>query len=388
MTQGGAPFTVAPGATHNLEVRFTPAALGLRTTTLQLTSDDADENPFNVALSGTGTVAAPDIAVTPASYGYGTQPVGVGVTQNFTISNTGTMSLVVGASTLTGPDAAAFAVTSGQAGFTIAPGGNNTIQVGFTAPTAGPKNATLTIPSNDPDENPVLVALTGTGSVGTTTPTFEEMRQGGSGKSTSVTTATNLTGVTGHLYLAAISTTHYRAVSVVTGLGLSWTRVAAQCGGRGATGIELWWAQGAATTGTVTATLVSAPDTALIAVARYSGVAATNPVASLVAGNTNGVNGGCTNGTDTTSYSFNVTTTQSNATVVSAAALRYRMHTPGSGYTERFEVAQGSSFDVASIALVDRSVPVASSLLLNGSFDGSVDWAVIGVELRPGTSGP
>ena len=169
ITQGGAPFTVAPGTTHNLEVRFTAAALGLRTTTLRLTSDDPDESSVNVALSGTGTVAAPDIAVTPAGYGYGTQPIGVGVTQDFTISNTGTMSLAVGASTLTGPDAGAFAFVSGQAGFTIAPGGNNTIQVRFTAPTAGPKSATLTIPSNDPDENPVLVALTGTGSVGTTT---------------------------------------------------------------------------------------------------------------------------------------------------------------------------------------------------------------------------
>ena len=78
------------------------------------------------------------------------------VTQTFTISNTGTSDLVVGASTLTGTDAAAFAITSGQAGFTIAPGGNNTIQVRFTPPTTGPKSATLSIPTNDADENPVL----------------------------------------------------------------------------------------------------------------------------------------------------------------------------------------------------------------------------------------
>lgn len=388
ITQGGAPVTVAPGATHNLEVRFTPAALGLRSTTLRLTSNDADEGQVDVLLSGTGTVAAPDIAVTPTSYGYGTQPVGVGVTQTFTVSNTGTMNLAVGAPSLSGPDAAAFAITSGQSGFPLAPGGNNTIQVRFTPPTAGPKNATLTIPSNDPDENPVSVALSGTGSVGSTTPTFEELQHGGSTSSTSVTTATNLTGVTGHLYLAAISTTSYRTVSAVTGLGVTWTRVAAQCGGRSRTGIELWWAQGAATTGSVTATLESASDAAEIAVARYSGVAATNPVSPLVAGNTNGVNGSCSGGSDQSAYSLGVTTTASQAVALGVVAIRYRTHTPGSGYTERAEVAIGSGGSVAGIALVDRSVPVASSLLLNGSFDGDVDWAVIGVELRPGAGGP
>ena len=388
ITQGAAPVTVTPGATHNVEVRFTPAALGLRTTTLRLASNDANENPVDVPLSGTGSVAAPDIAVTPTSYGYGTQPVGVGITQNFTVSNTGTMSLSVGAPTLLGPDAAAFAITSGQAGFSVAPSGNDTIQVRFTAPTAGPKNATLRIPSNDPNENPVDVALTGTGSVGGTTPTFEELQHGGSTSSTSVTTATNLTGVTGHLYLAAISSTSYRTVSAVTGLGVTWTRVAAQCGGRSRTGIELWWAQGAATTGSVTATLESASDAAEIAVARYSGVAATNPVSPLVAGNTNGVNGSCSGGSDQAAYSLGVTTTASQAVALGVVAIRYRTHTPGSGYTERAEVAIGSGGSVAGIALVDRSVPVASSLLLNGSFDGDVDWAVIGVELRPGAGGP
>ena len=58
ITQGGAPFTVAPGATHNLDVRFTPAPVGLKTTTLRLTSDDADENHVDVALSGTGSCRA------------------------------------------------------------------------------------------------------------------------------------------------------------------------------------------------------------------------------------------------------------------------------------------------------------------------------------------
>ncbi|RPH59307.1 MAG: choice-of-anchor D domain-containing protein, partial [Acidobacteria bacterium] len=383
ITQGGGSFNVLPGATHNLNVSFTPAALGVRTTTLRFTSDDADENPLNVALTGNGISSAPEVVVTPASYEYGTQTVGVGVTQTFTISNTGTANLVVGTSSVSGPDAAAFVITSGQAGFTIAPGSNNTIQVRFTAPTTGPKSATLSIPTNDADENPVLVPLTGTGSAGSTTPTFEEIHHGGSTDLATVTTTTSLLGVTGHLYLAAISSKTYQAVTTVTGLGLTWTRVATQCAGRHQTGIDVWWAMGTASTGTVTATLETAPSNALIVVSRYSGVASTNGVRLAVAGNSNGVNGACDNGSDSGAYSFNVTTTQGNSVIVGAAAIRSKTHTPGSGYIERGELVQGSSSSsMVTIAISDRSVPAITSLPLNGTLSGAVDWAVIGIELR------
>jgi hypothetical protein len=384
ITLGGGSFNILPGATHNLDVRFTPAALGVRTTTLRFTSDDADENPLNVTLTGTGVASAPEVVVTPASHDYGTQPVNVPVTHTFTITNTGTANLVVGASSVSGQDAASFEITSGQAGFTIAPNDNNTIQVRFTASTIGSKTATLNIPTNDADENPVFVALTGTGSVASTVPTFEEIQHGGSAGLVTVTTATSLLGVPGHLYLAAVSSKSYRAVTAVTGLGLTWTRVATQCAGRNQTGIELWWARGSATTGTVTATLATAPNTALIVVSRYSGVASTNPVGLAVAGNSNGINGACSNGIDSSAYSFNVTTTQNNSVIVGAATIRSKTHTPGSGYIERGELVQGSSSsDMVTIAISDRTVPSITSLPLNGTLSGEVDWAVIGVELRP-----
>jgi hypothetical protein len=164
---------------------------------------------------------------------------------------------------------------------------------------------------------------------------------------------------------------------------LTWTRVAAQCAGRNQTGLELWWAQGTATTGIVTATLASAPANALIAVARYSGVSATDPVAPLVAGNTNGINGACANGTDSAAYSFDVTTNQANALVFGVVAMRTRTNTPGAGYTERAELTQSTGANMVSIAFVDRAVPTATSLPLNGTLSGAVDWAVVGVQLRP-----
>jgi hypothetical protein len=343
-------------------------------------SDDPNESVVDVPLSGTGV--QPDIAVTPTSYDYGTTAVGGSVTRAFLIANTGSGSLAVGQSTLSGPDATAFAFVSGQAGFTVAPGSTGTIEVRFSPQTAGPKAATLTVPSNDPDESPLLIPLTGSG---ISMPTFAEVRQGGATGTNSVRTATNLTGVNGHLYLAAVSTAPYVAVSSMSGLGLTWTRVRTQCGGRNSTGIDLWWARGAAMTGAVTATLSASATYSVIAVARYSGVAATNPVAALVSGNTVGVSGACAGGVNSAAYSFGVTTSGS-ATVFGAIALRNRTHTPSSGYTERTEVGHGKGADAVKIALVDRAVPNASSTLLNGSLNGPADWAVIGIELRPEAS--
>ncbi len=387
VTSGGAPFTVAPGATHNLVVRFAPTSVGPKTTTLELTSDDENEASVSIALSGTGTILIPDIAVTPTSHSYGTQPVGTGVLQSFTFSNTGDGDVVVGPLTVSGPNAGAFTIMNGQGGFTITPGGSHVIDVRFAPASEGVKNATLTVPSNDPDENPVLIPLNGVGGPAAP-PTFEEVHQGGSAGSNTVTTATSLLGVNGHVYLAAVGTRPYVSSSTVTGLGLTWTRVANRCGGRSQVGFDLWWAQGNATTGTVTSTLTAAANTASIAVARYSGVAPTSPVALLVSGNTNGINGACVNGTDNAAYSFNVTTTQTNSVVLGVVALRNRTHTPGAGYTERAELLQGAGGDAVTIVFTDRLVPTATSVPLNGTLSGAQDWAVIGVELRYGTTVP
>ncbi|MGH9146694.1 MAG: hypothetical protein ACRD1Q_08295, partial [Vicinamibacterales bacterium] len=161
-------------------------------------------------------------------------------------------------------------------------------------------------------------------------------------------------------------------------------RAATQCSGRSQTGIELWWAQGAASSGQVTATLVSAPNSAVIAVTRYAGVAPADPVVPLVTGNTNGVNGACENAIDTATYLFNVTTTQSNSLVVGTVALRNKTHIAGSGYTTRIETSYGIAGNTAGTAIVERPAAVATVLPLHGFLNGDVDWAIIGIELRSG----
>ncbi len=166
----------------------------------------------------------------------------------------------------------------------------------------------------------------------------------------------------------------------LSGLGLTWSLVKGQCSGRGNTLVEVWQAQGAGTAGTVTATLAGTPANAVIAVSRYSGSSGTG---NTVSANTLGVNGACTGGTDTSAYSVNLTTTVNDALAFGGAALRNRAHTPGAGYAERAEVMQGSSGDVAGAAVEDKGVATSGTVAVDGSFGGTVDWAVVGVEVRP-----
>lgn len=195
--------------------------------------------------------------------------------------------------------------------------------------------------------------------------TFEEVQTGGSGSST-VTTSANLTAVDYHLYLAAVVTKPGTNLSVdsVSGLGLSWTLVKAQCAGRNQQRVEVWKAIGTPSgDGTVSAALSSTPQNAAIAVSRYSGIDINSPIGDLASANTNGVDGACSGGSDNDSYSVDLTTTAPNSFAYGAVAKRQKSHTPGTGYTERVEFNQGTSGAAAGIALEDKLVATASRRL-------------------------
>lgn len=162
--------TLAPGGSTTLTVTFAPLAAGARTATLKIASNDADENPFDVALSGTGI--APEIAVEqPVNNGlsdgvgavnYGNVNVGVAAPLTFTIRNTGNEAMTGLATTIDGSNAAEF-VAGALGATTLNPGQSTTVTATFTPAAAGARTAALHIASNDPDENPFDIALVGNG---------------------------------------------------------------------------------------------------------------------------------------------------------------------------------------------------------------------------------
>ena len=223
-------------------------------------------------------------------------------------------------------------------------------------------------------------ATSGSGDV-----TFEEVQTGSSSGSSSVTSA-SVIAENDHLYLAAVSTKGYNEVASVTGLGLTWTQVASQCGGRNATGVDVWSAIGSPTaSGSVTATLTGSPNNAVIAVSRYSGVTVSSPIGNSISANTLGIGGACSGGTDSNSYDVTLTNIGDGSVVYSAAALRNKTHTEGVGYTERIEAHNGTGGAVAGLATQDKGVISPSGptdVTVNGSFSGSVDWGLIAIEIK------
>jgi hypothetical protein len=213
----------------------------------------------------------------------------------------------------------------------------------------------------------------------------EETVTGGSTELDFVTTAGALTGMPDHIYLVAITSKPFREVSSVSGLGLTWTRMRRQCSGRNQTGVEVWMAYGTPAAGDlISASFVSTPKNAAISVSRYSGVDVTEPISGVVSGNSNAVDGPCSGGQDQAAYAVGFTTTASKSLIYAAVALRERTHSPGVGFTERAELIHGGGGGGAGVAVQDTIVEQTSNLDIDGSFSNDVDWAMVGLELKPG----
>lgn len=254
---------------------------------------------------------------------------------------------------------------------------------GWSGDLSGATNPAMVVMDADKD---IHAIFTQPGGVAAIVP--EESQSGGSVRATTVGTAENISAVTGDFYLAAISTKPNVAVNAVSGLGLNWSRALAQCSGRDQTGIEIWIGQGIPDSdGPVTAVLEQDPENAAIIATRFSGVDPLTPIGHTVSGNSNGENGGCSGGTDSDYYSFEITTSVPGAHVFSAAGIRLKTHTPGNGYDELLEYIQGAGGAAAGVAVQERLVETPDDVIVDGTLKSKTDWAMGALELLPAASG-
>lgn len=138
---------------------------------------DLDNNNWSILAHG-ATFDEADIAVESAGHeltggglvSYGQVAGGGSSTRTFTIKNAGNASLTGISASLTGPQSAQFDITSAPAA-SLAAGGASDLTVTFTPDGGGTKSAVLHIASNDPQENPFDIILTGVSGA----PTGEEL---------------------------------------------------------------------------------------------------------------------------------------------------------------------------------------------------------------------
>lgn len=168
---GPAYSTLNPRSCVVFSVVFKPTAAGNRTAGIEIASNDGDENPFVISLTGAASLPAPEIVVAqPAGSGlvdgkakksFGTVKVGKsGTAKIFTIRNTGTARLMGLSVSKDGANRKDFSITA-PTRTSLAPGASTTFKVSFSPAAAGTRNAAIHIKSNDKDESPFDIKLTG-----------------------------------------------------------------------------------------------------------------------------------------------------------------------------------------------------------------------------------
>jgi uncharacterized repeat protein (TIGR03803 family) len=158
MTSSTCAPTVDAGARCEVHLVCTPTGAGTRNAIL-VVSDDAAGSPHSVFLQGSGLTLLLD--VTPGEVAFGPQPVGVGVTRQVTLTNTGTDAIALGPLGFSGTNAGDFSKTT-TCVTTLSAGAACTVSVTFTPGNAGARSASLQIGDNALG-GPHVVTLSGQG---------------------------------------------------------------------------------------------------------------------------------------------------------------------------------------------------------------------------------
>ena len=171
---------IAANSKTSFQITFNPTGLGTRTATVSIANDDPDETPYDFSISGNGGgpeidiqgngISIPDGDTTPQTidntdFGSVTSTQQT-IVKSFVILNTGNADLNLTDTyphvSISGAHAADFTVTSAPAA-QIAPGGTSGFQITFTPSATGNRNATVSVASNDTDENPYTFDITANG---------------------------------------------------------------------------------------------------------------------------------------------------------------------------------------------------------------------------------
>ena len=165
--------TIAAYGSTTFTVLFTPSATGTRNATISIINNDSTKNPFTFAISGSGATQLISIkgnataiinGASTASTTNWTDFSTVTVTRTYTIYNTGTLPLTIGAITFTGTNPSDFSIQTPPSS-SIPALGSTTFTVLFTPGAAGTRSATINIVNNDSTKNPFTYKVQGTGVV-------------------------------------------------------------------------------------------------------------------------------------------------------------------------------------------------------------------------------
>ena len=167
------PLAIPPGDWASFSVTFEPEIVATITTTVSIDSDDGDEGSFALNLSAESLAPVAEIALFEnlteyssggSAYSFGQLPNGVvGSPVTFSVKNNGDTSLTVSAMSL--GDTTNFALSAPAMPFSVNPSASRTFTIAFQPKSVNTFNSSVSISSNDSDENPFVLNITGQGTV-------------------------------------------------------------------------------------------------------------------------------------------------------------------------------------------------------------------------------
>jgi hypothetical protein len=149
------PLTLLAGQSAYLAVTFESATFGGASGTVTIASNAAG-SPTTVGLSATVGASAVQLSANPTSITFATTTVGVAVSQNVMLTNSGNSNVSISSVTAGGPG---FSV-SGASAVTVAPNQSVEVVVSFDPTAPGLATGSVVVTSSAPQ---VLIPLSGTG---------------------------------------------------------------------------------------------------------------------------------------------------------------------------------------------------------------------------------
>jgi hypothetical protein len=168
------PFII-PAGVQNFSIQFTPVSAGISTATVNITSDDADEEAYDFSIQGMSAANEIDVkgnntsiadgttaTSTTNNTDFGTIKAGGSITKTFAIQNTGDALLTINTITISGTNASEFKVVGTPATpITIASGSSQNVSIEFTPKGIGTRTATVVIANDDANEASYDFAIKG-----------------------------------------------------------------------------------------------------------------------------------------------------------------------------------------------------------------------------------
>ncbi len=155
--EGGSILT---GGVCTVGISFAPSTNGARAATLTL-YDNGLNNPHSIGLSGTGTIPTPGVCFSTNALNFGNVQISSNTIQTLTITNCGTVALLITNVTFTGANAAEFRIVGDTCSSnSVSTGATCSITVEFAPTSGGTHTASLVIFDNAPS-NSQTISLNG-----------------------------------------------------------------------------------------------------------------------------------------------------------------------------------------------------------------------------------